>query len=90
MNGFTVNKNRRNNVDIMMAILRIVLTERPRKTHIMYKANLNFAQLKKYLNYLTKKGLIEEVNFEGNRTYRLTVKGREMLKIYSQILEMLD
>ena len=90
MNNFTGNKTRRSNVDIIITILRVILTEKPRRTHIMYKANLNFAQLKRYLNYLILNGLIVENNNNGKRTYQLTTKGRKLLEAYDEIIELLE
>jgi predicted transcriptional regulator len=47
-----------------------------RKTQIMQSANLNYAQMKKYLNYLMDCGLITDTERE---TYRITNKGSKFL-----------
>jgi len=49
---------RRNDLDICADILEIACTG-AKKTHLVYKANLNFVVLKKYLKRLFKGGLIE-------------------------------
>jgi predicted transcriptional regulator len=51
------------------------------KTHVMYRANLTYGQLGKYLQYLTDRGLLENVNDR----YRTTSKGFNFLAQYSQL-----
>jgi len=57
------------------------------KTHIMYRANLSHRQLEKYLGFLEKNGLVEQVAHEdtGNRLYHVTEKGLEFLREYSRV-----
>ena len=47
----------------------------------MYRANLTYGQLGKYLQYLTDRGLLENVNDR----YRTTSKGFNFLAQYSQL-----
>ena len=51
---------RRSQMEIYMDILRAVAEGRRRPTHIMYRANLSWARLRRYLNFLVKQGLLEE------------------------------
>jgi predicted transcriptional regulator len=51
------------------------------KTHVMYRANLCYLQLEKYLFYLTDKRLLENVNGR----YRTTTKGFNFLTQYAQL-----
>ena len=62
------------------------------KTHIMYKANLSHKQLEKYLEFLKRKGLLEEVpeSHETVRFYRVTEKGTQFLKDYARVSDYLD
>ncbi len=48
---------------------------------MLYKANINFYQLTRYLDLLTKVGMIEEVEspFKG---YRITEKGQQFIKMF--------
>lgn len=55
------------------------------KTEIVYKANLNFKRVKKYLAYLEEKGLIEN----SRLGYRTTEKGEEFLRDYQKMNELL-
>lgn len=53
-----------------------------KKTHIVYKANLNFNVLKKYLIGLEEKGLLMKIN--GGH-YITTQKGSRFLEQYNKI-----
>ncbi len=48
---------RRNKLDISAELL-YVAKNGARKTHLVYKANLNFVLIKKYLAKLTENGLL--------------------------------
>ena len=70
----------RDRVTIIIDILNSIRRSRQgkKKTQIMQSANLNYGQMKRYLNYLTNQGFLE-VN--GRRTYVLTSKGSEFLSV---------
>jgi len=59
------------------------------KTWIMYRANLSFAQLNEYLNFLLKMGLLKVNTENGKRVYKTTAKGLKYLKKYEEILNHL-
>jgi predicted transcriptional regulator len=61
-------------------ILRAAL-EGAKKTHIVYRANLNFDVVNRYLYLLKEKGLIEQ---NGN-LYITTEKGREFQNIAREL-----
>ncbi len=63
---------KRSDLDITLAILRLVRKEE-RKTRIMYGANLSYAMLTRYLEFLTRHGFI--VRDVTTSTHRLTAKG---------------
>ena len=67
----------RDRVSIIAAILEAA-NSGSTKTRIMFKANLSFMLLEKYLNVSVNADL---VSVEGP-TYKLTVRGREYLKQY--------
>ena len=52
---------RRNNMDISAELL-YVAKDGAKKTHLVYKTNLNFMLIKKYLARLTENGLLKSVN----------------------------
>lgn len=72
---------RRNDLDICADLLRIA-SAGAKKTHLVYKANLNFNIVKKYLNRLQNNELIE--NYEGQ--YFTTDKGIMFLENYRSLV----
>ena len=73
--------NYRGRIDIIADILRVA-EERAKKTRIMYRANLSYKVLQKYLAELTYASLIAyEV---ASQCYLLTEKGREYLTLYKE------
>lgn len=63
-----------------MEILRAA-SEGAKKTHIVYRANLNFEVANRYLDLLKEKGLIEQ---KGN-LYVTTEKGKEFQQIAGEL-----
>ena len=59
------------------------------KTQIMYRANLSFAQLNEYLNFLTEMEFLEIQNENKKNTYTTTVKGDRYLEKYKDISNLL-
>jgi len=84
----TPNWQRRGRVEILADILKAAI-EGARGTHIMYKANLNFIQRKKYLTDALNAGLIG-VRVRSPLVYVTTEKGHEWLKDYRKLLESSD
>ena len=74
---------RRNNMDISAELLTVAKNG-AKKTHLVYKANLNFAIVKKYLARLTENGLLESVNGR----FFTTDKGSRFLDQYEMIKPM--
>ena len=71
--------HRRGEVQILMDILNISLNG-VKVTHLMYRANLSYSTLRKYLFRALDKGLISNVrNSDGSVVYRTTEKGRLLL-----------
>ena len=79
------NWKRRGRVEILSDILKAAING-ARGTHIMYKANLNFVQRKKYLTEALNAGLIG-VRVRSPLVYVTTEKGHEWLKNYRKLLE---
>ena len=60
-------------------------------THLMYKANLSYTTLRKYLSSLSKQGLIVKVrNNDGSMVYRATEKGRRVLDRLKEVKHVLS
>ncbi|WP_321428839.1 winged helix-turn-helix domain-containing protein [uncultured Methanolobus sp.] len=71
---------RRSRTAISVEILRAAL-EGAKKTHIVYRANLNFEVVNRYLSLLQENGLIEQ---KGN-IYVTTDKGKEFQEIAKEL-----
>jgi len=72
---------KRDKLDILLEILNIANTV-VKKTHILYKANINFYQLTRYLNLLKELKMLEEVT-EPFNGYSTTEKGRQMIDLFN-------
>jgi len=71
--------HRRGEVQILMDILNTSLNG-VKVTHLMYRANLSYSTLRKYLFTALDKGLISNVrNSDGSVVYRTTEKGKLLL-----------
>jgi predicted transcriptional regulator len=68
----------------MAEILLSCLQEKA-KTSIMYKTNLNYAQLKSYLKFLTSQGFL---TYSMNK-YAITQKGYRFLDLFAQLNSIL-
>ncbi len=78
MNNVTY-QEKRDKLDILIKMLEVT-SEPCKKTHILYKANLNYYQLNKYLNELLDLGLVKEIQIPY-KCYVTTSKGKEFLLI---------
>jgi predicted transcriptional regulator len=85
-NGWTfANTSRRGRMEIMAEIL-LFCSQQKAKTKIMYKINLNYAQLKKHLKDLTTNGLLTK---EMDK-YTTTLKGYRFLELFVQLHDLLS
>ena len=71
---------KRNRLDICADLVRVARGG-ARKTHLVYRANLNFRVLQPYLRLLIDKGLI----IEKPPYYTSTEKGEEFLHYYKML-----
>lgn len=86
-----INMIRRSHLEICLDILKAVAEGRRKPTHIMYRANLSWMRLKKYLNFLIANGLLKEVvSDQKGHIFLLTCKGREVVKYYMEIRMILQ
>jgi predicted transcriptional regulator len=69
---------KRSNFEISADILKVAMGG-ARKSHIVYKANLNFEIVKSYLKELTSSGLLQSPD-QGNKLFTTTEKGIEYIK----------
>lgn len=64
-----------------------------KKTHVMYRCNLSFTQLEKYLSFMRSKGLLRIVVEDGSRKSELfepTEKGNSFLQKYGRLKALLS
>ncbi len=80
---------RRTRLEIVSDILELALRG-TRKTHIMYRSNLSFEQLEKYLDLLLAKALLEVKVNDVGKVYQTTRKGEELLREIDKILKTLE
>ena len=73
---------RRNDLDICADILHVTRTG-AKKTQIVYKANLNFKILKKYLRRLVENGLLQ---LAEERYYFTTRRGIQFLEQHRKLI----
>jgi len=70
----------RNKLDIIADILSVTAPS-AKKTQIMYRANLSYKLLTRYLAEVVQAGL---VIFESGNHYSITSKGRVFLNVYKE------
>lgn len=58
------------------------------KTRLVYRTNLNFLLIQRYVDFLVQKNMIEVVN-DPTPIYRTTQKGVELLDEFSKIKDIL-
>lgn len=79
---------KRDKFAIMLNILNLARTP-IKRTQILYRANINFYQLTRYLDLLIKVGMIEEKD-SPTRNYRTTEKGLEFIKMFEPKAEIIE
>jgi len=77
---------KRSDMEISADILKVTVNG-ALKSHIVYKANINFQLGKKYLDRLTNSGLIVD-SVNGSRIYLTTDKGKEYIKQFEDLKEL--
>jgi predicted transcriptional regulator len=77
---------RRTKADIFFDILRIVQQDqgKTKTTRILYGANLSYARLKKYLDYLIQNGFLEKVEKEAIY-FVITEKGLQFIQEFRKV-----
>jgi predicted transcriptional regulator len=56
---------------------------------IVYKSNLNFIRIGKYLDILITAGMVEATTENESRLYSITERGREFLHTYERLRQAL-
>jgi len=76
---------RRSQFEIYLDILKAVAEGKRKPTHIMYRANLSWTRLKKYLDFLISQDLLQETVIDSASTFSLTQKGKDVIGYYKRI-----
>jgi len=56
----------------------------------MYRANLSFAQLAEYLNFMSNNNLLEKFEDSGREVYGATIKGMAFYERHSELVELIN
>jgi len=79
----------RSRLGIIYQIVRICNDDQISQTKLMYKANLSYFQLKKYVNTLIGKGLLQEVIHSGKKSYSCTPRGLQFIEAFRDLTMLL-
>lgn len=81
---------KRDRLQVIRDILKVVEKGKVKPTHILYKANLSHAMLEEYLRELISKHFIRMEEDKKGRTYSLTDKGFKYIQKYKMIIDFTD
>ena len=84
------NRPKRRDKLVIMAEIIVIAIKGASKTQIMYKANLSFAQLKRYLALLSHYRLLKKSAYAGREIYKATPKGVEFMERQQQIIDLIS
>jgi len=84
-----VRDSKRTRVDIILDMLKCISEKNGqiKPTHLMYKSNLSYVQMKEYLNEMKSKGLISESLEKEKKMIIITKKGKDFLSSIVQMRE---
>jgi predicted transcriptional regulator len=83
-------RHRRGEIQILTDILNLSL-KGVKATHLMYKANLSYSTLRRYLSAALRQGLIRKVcNEDGSVMYRITERGKIFLEKLKEVMYVLQ
>jgi predicted transcriptional regulator len=86
--GCFLGHKRRGRVEIMMDILDEVSSS-VNKTRIVYSANLSSNMAETYLPFLIERKLLAKADGDNGVLYEITERGREILRDYRRIRELI-
>lgn len=81
--------SKRTRVDIIMDMLKCISEKNGqiKPTHLMYKSNLSYVQMKEYLGEMKEKGLVDEIKEKEKKMITITKKGKGFLVSALQMKE---
>jgi predicted transcriptional regulator len=90
MSEYEINTiNNRGKIEIIADVVNLC-TSGIKKTHIMYRGNLSFEQINRYLRELLKMEFVEQTVIDGILIYRATEKGRIFLHYYNLMKNIME
>ena len=78
--------NRRSAIEIVSEILSVCRNGTVNKTAIMYRSNLSFEQLQRYLAFLHDQRLLHR---QESGQYAITSRGHEILSQINEVMDLL-
>lgn len=82
-------RGKRGLLDIANLIL-VVCAFGEKKTHVMYRCNLNSRQTQDYVALLLKHQLLEKSSVLRNDVYQTTERGKRFVEAYAALSEVFD
>jgi len=76
-------------MEIYIDILGVISEGNRKPTHIMYRANLSWERLKRYLKFLEDQDLLRTNKESDGERFEITPKGREVLNYFKKLEGML-
>ena len=80
---------KRTRFEVMYEILSFCRSPR-QKTHIMYKCNLSYEQLQKYIEFTVSSNLLKKSEENGKALYQITEHGENFIHEYEQLRLIID
>lgn len=77
-------------MEVKIDIMQAISEGDGRPTHIMYRSNLSWNVMRKFMDTLKSQGLVQESDADGRRNYSLTEKGVRVLQTYISVREQFN
>ena len=76
-------------MEVMYDMLKVIDRKNGniKQTQIMYKSNLSYKMMSKYLNELIQKNFVTEVIKSKKKTFMITEKGKLFIEKYASVRE---
>jgi len=84
-----IDRGRRSSLDVIADILDAA-RRGVKKTHVMYRCSMSFAQLEKYLDLTLNTRLLVVENDQPHILFKTSGKGRTFLKAYENLKALME
>ena len=82
--------SKRSRLQISVEVLAAIANGEQKPTRLMYACNLSWTSTKETLDRLAARGLVDEINEnQKRRRYCITVKGRDVVKYYARLQDLI-